>query len=784
LQALSQTTRAFAEATLDYDRLLETIPRKLAEVIKDGCILLVPSDDGLSLVPVAIHATNDAATRLHRELLEAAPIRLDQRSVSATVFRTGVADLVSKVDLSSLGERSASAYVEFVRKLGAHSFLVVALRVRGTSVGVLSLYRYGAESPAFDERDLEMAEVIADHAALALDNARLIASRRLADRRFERLSEVGVVGILVSDVRGHVTEINDTLLSMVGFTRPEILSGAVPWPSLTAPGFQEVDRRAIADLGSTGCAGLREKVYVRKDGVRVPVMIGSAALEGDGGSVISFVVDLTEREAAHAAIEALRAQSNADAMFRNFLLASHDGILLVDGGGDIVFANPKAEQLFGHTQRELLGTRIETLVPDHHRGRSDDPAMGVCAELLGFRKDGTAFPLEITLAEIEGDGRVLVSATIRDLTDRNAADGLRRRLAALVEASDDAIIGKTPRGIITSWNGGAGRLFGYSAAEVVGRSVMILLPPERAAEEAEILAHLADGRVEHRDTVRLHKDGHAIPVSVTVSPILDSTGRLIGASKVARDISERRRSEAALERAKDTAEAATRELEAFSYSVAHDLRAPLRGMNGFARVLVDKYRGQLDANAQDWLQEILLNARKLGELIDALLALARLTKSTLRRETVDLSAVFRDVAASLAAAEPDRSVELLFQEAVRAEVDPVLARALAENLLGNAWKFTRNVPVARISFGVTDGAAGPTYFVRDNGAGFDMAFAGKLFAPFQRLHTVDEFPGTGIGLATVQRIVHRHGGRVWAEGAVDAGATFHFTLPTPPQGAP
>jgi light-regulated signal transduction histidine kinase (bacteriophytochrome) len=313
---------------------------------------------------------------------------------------------------------------------------------------------------------------------------------------------------------------------------------------------------------------------------------------------------------------------------------------------------------------------------------------------------------------------------------------------------------------------------------------MILLPPERAAEEAEILAHLADGRVEHRDTVRLHKDGHAIPVSVTVSPILDSTGRLIGASKVARDISERRRSEAALERAKDTAEAATRELEAFSYSVAHDLRAPLRGMNGFARVLVDKYRGQLDANAQDWLQEILLNARKLGELIDALLALARLTKSTLRRETVDLSAVFRDVAASLAAAEPDRSVELLFQEAVRAEVDPVLARALAENLLGNAWKFTRKVPVARISFGVTDGAAGPTYFVRDNGAGFDMAFAGKLFAPFQRLHTVDEFPGTGIGLATVQRIVHRHGGRVWAEGAVDAGATFHFTLPTPPQGAP
>jgi PAS domain S-box-containing protein len=354
----------------------------------------------------------------------------------------------------------------------------------------------------------------------------------------------------------------------------------------------------------------------------------------------------------------------------------------------------------------------------------------------------------------------------------------RFRLAAIVDSSSDAIIGKTLDGIVTSWNDGAFRMFGYTSEEMVGRPIALLIPRGRAHEEVTILEQLRRGaRVEQFDTVRRRKDGSELDVSLTSSPIHDSMGELIGASKIVRDITARRHAEQALAAAKDAAEAANRELEAFSYSVAHDLRAPLRGMSGFAQVLLNSYRDKIDADGQDWLQEILLNAQRMGELIDGLLSLARLTRTELQRDSVDLSAIVRDTVAQLASSEPQRKLELGVQDQVHANVDVRLVRALFQNLLGNAWKFTSKVPVTRIEFGVADQVGSPAFFVRDNGARFDMAFANKLFTPFQRLHTVDEFAGTGIGLATVQRIVQRHGGRVWAESVVDAGATFYFTFP-------
>jgi light-regulated signal transduction histidine kinase (bacteriophytochrome) len=235
--------------------------------------------------------------------------------------------------------------------------------------------------------------------------------------------------------------------------------------------------------------------------------------------------------------------------------------------------------------------------------------------------------------------------------------------------------------------------------------------------------------------------------------------------------------ERAAARQRALAEAATRELEALTYSIAHDLRAPLRGMDGFAHVLLDSYRDKLDAEGQDCLQEIVFGAAKMGDLIDGLLSLAGVTRSGLHREMVDLSSIVRATAGRLSTAEPTRKLDLAVEDGLIAMLDPVLAHALVENLIGNAWKFTKNVPLARIAFGATPKNGTSAFFVRDNGAGFDMAFAGKLFAPFQRLHTTAEFPGCGIGLAAVQRIVHRHGGRVWAEGAVDVGATVYFTLP-------
>lgn len=221
------------------------------------------------------------------------------------------------------------------------------------------------------------------------------------------------------------------------------------------------------------------------------------------------------------------------------------------------------------------------------------------------------------------------------------------------------------------------------------------------------------------------------------------------------------------------------ELDAFSYSVAHDLRAPLRAIRGFAEILRDDHGASLDEAGLELLRDLLAGAHHMGALIDALLSLARVSRGALAPEDVDLSTLAREEVARLAAAEPERSVELVVAPALRARVDPALARTLLQNLIGNAWKFTARVSPGRIELGSTRTQGETALFVRDNGAGFDPAYARKLFAPFQRLHKADEFPGTGIGLATTQRIVRRHGGRIWAEGAVGQGATFYFTVPAP-----
>lgn len=227
----------------------------------------------------------------------------------------------------------------------------------------------------------------------------------------------------------------------------------------------------------------------------------------------------------------------------------------------------------------------------------------------------------------------------------------------------------------------------------------------------------------------------------------------------------------------DELERKNKELEAFSYSVSHDLRAPLRSIDGFSKALLEDYGDKLDANAQRYLSRVRSSAQRMGELIDDLLELSKVGRAELQRRRVDLSSLARTVAAELQRAAPDRRVQLMIADGVQADADHRLLQVVLENLLGNAWKFTTSVPEPVIEFGVSQQRGVTTYFVRDNGAGFDMAYASKLFTPFQRMHAQTEFPGTGIGLATVHRIVDRHGGRVWAESSVDHGATFHWTLP-------
>ena len=316
-----------------------------------------------------------------------------------------------------------------------------------------------------------------------------------------------------------------------------------------------------------------------------------------------------------------------------------------------------------------------------------------------------------------------------------------------------------------------------------------MTPPEwRPADEAALVELAKSGAARPWEKEYLRKDGSRVPVLIGVA-MVDATRCIC----FVLDISDRKRAEDDVRRlnldlearvAARTAElaAANQELEAFSYSVSHDLRAPLRSIDGFGQALIEDCGDRLDATGKGHIARMRAATQRMAQLIDDLLGLSRTARAAMRREAVDLSAIARSVLAELERQEPERVVTTRIAEGVVAFGDPPLLRVALENLLRNAWKFTSKRPAATIEFGRAEREGEPAYFVRDDGAGFDMTYAPKLFGAFQRLHSSSEFQGTGIGLATVQRIVHRHGGRISAEGAVEKGARFTFTLGGPVPG--
>jgi light-regulated signal transduction histidine kinase (bacteriophytochrome) len=264
----------------------------------------------------------------------------------------------------------------------------------------------------------------------------------------------------------------------------------------------------------------------------------------------------------------------------------------------------------------------------------------------------------------------------------------------------------------------------------------------------------------------LKKDGSTIYALIS-NAVIEYNGRVATLMTIA-DVTDTK--------ARKELEQANKELEAFSYSVSHDLRAPLRSIDGFSQALLEDYEDKLEAEGKDYLRRVRAASQRMSQLIDDMLNLSRITRAEMRSENVNLSALAEAIAAEIQEAQPERQVEFVIGKDISAQGDPHLLRVVLENLLSNAWRFTSKHPRARIEFGATQQEGKPVYFMRDDGAGFDMAYVDKLFVPFQRLHTETEFPGTGIGMATVQRIIRRHGGSIWAKGEVEKGATFYFTL--------
>ena len=501
--------------------------------------------------------------------------------------------------------------------------------------------------------------------------------------------------------------------------------------------------------------------------------------------------------------------------------------------------NRSAERIFGWKAQEVTGKNLpELITPGDLRDEREQIMRDALSgkningiESTRLRKDGSRFDASLTFSPIKDSNHntIGLSGIIRDITERKrieealkkayeeveirveertaelaeankalqaeieerrrAEDALREASSytrGLIEASLDPLVTISPDGKIMDVNHSTELVTGFSREKLIGSDFSEYFTESEKARKGYQEVFSKEFVKDYPLAIR-HTSGKITDVMYNAAVYRNESGEVLGVFAAARDITGLKRAEEEIRRLNSDLErrvmertaqleAANKELEAFSYSVSHDLRAPLRSIDGFSQALLEDYTEKLDMQGKDYLARVRAASQRMSQLIDDMLILSRVTRREMKSERVDLSALSNSIAAELKKTQPERQVEFIIAPGLVVNGDGELLRAMLENLFGNAWKFTSKHAGGKIEFGVSENEGKPEYFVRDNGVGFNMAYADKLFKAFQRLHGSNEFPGTGIGLATVKRIIQRHGGEIWAKGEVGKGATFYFNF--------
>ena len=614
---------------------------------------------------------------------------------------------------------------------------------------------------------------------------------KASEERFSNAFHSSPVALSISRVSdGTFVDVNNSFVRLFGYKRDELIGRkALELNIYNNPADRSEIVRRLKEEGRVINFSVTAST---KSGNEIKALTSAEKIVLNSEAHINWTtIDITEREQAE---ELLRETSN---YLNNLLDYANAPIIVWDPHFRISRFNPAFERLTGYQSHEVIGLGLDMLFPEDKKEE--------CMKLIRLTLSGERWEVvEIPILRVDGQVRTVlwnsanvydnegksIIATIAqgyDITERKQADEAMKlsetKYRRLFEAAKDGILlldGDS--GQIIDVNPYLEEMLGLSHKEFIGKNLWELGYFKDIVASKENFAELQEKKYIRYEDLPL-RNAHGLERKVEfVSNLYEVDHRKIIQCNI-RDITERKLAEENIKQLNEELkhhttelEATNKELEAFAYSVSHDLRAPLRSMEGFSQALLEDCKDILNEECKGYLRRIQNSAELMAQLIDDLLQLSRLTRVDMRTENVNLSEMARSISEELKKTHPERHVEFIITPGLVGRGDEKLLRIAMYNLLENAWKFTGKVDVARIEFGAEDDDGTTTYFVRDNGAGFDMKYGDKMFSPFQRLHSVGEFPGTGIGLASVQRVIHRHGGKVRAEGEVGKGATIYFSL--------